>query len=107
MLTIQNIEKLRGSHMGGWEVTDVESAGPVSYLKAYHYNIILKRNGKAAAVLIDRNENRLLKQYHMYICWEQFDNILYEAALSKESISKKDTFFGMVIHHLNEEYNKR
>jgi hypothetical protein len=107
MLRIENIGNLKGQHLGGWEVLDAESSGPVSYLNSPHYCIIFNRDGKGAALLIDRNENRLTKQYHVYICWENFDNKIYETTLSKESISKKDSFFGFVVYHLNEEYNKR
>ena len=107
MLEIQNIRMLREEHIGGWVVEDAESSVAVSYLNSPHYCIIFKRDGKGAALLIDRNENRLLKQYHVYICWENFDNKIYEITLSKESISKKDSFFGFVVYHLNEEYNKR
>jgi hypothetical protein len=85
---------------------DAESSGPVSFLKAHHYCITFKRNDKAAALLIDRLENRLTKQYHVYICWENFDNTIYETALSKESISKKDAFFGWLADIINDEYNK-
>jgi hypothetical protein len=107
MLEIQNIEKLKGSHVGGWEVLESTSAGPVSYLNSNHYCITLKRGNEAGAVLIDKMENRLTKQYHVYVCWENFDNRIYETALTKESISKKDTFFGLMLYQLNEEYNKR
>jgi hypothetical protein len=107
MLRIENIEKLKGQHLGGWEVLESTSSGPVSYLKTYHYCITFKRGDKAAALLIDRNENRLTQQYHLYVCWENFDNTIYETALSKESIGKKDAFFGWLVDIINDEYNKR
>jgi len=107
MLEIQNIEKLKGQHIGGWEILESESAGPVSYLKAHHYCITFKRGNKAAALLIDRDENRLTKQYHVYICWENFDNFIHTTSLSTENIRKKDIFFGLVLRVLNDEWNKR
>jgi hypothetical protein len=107
MLEIKNIERLRGEYIGGWEVMDSHSMEPVSYLNTHHYCITFRVNGKGAAILIDRNENRLLKQYHVYVCWESFDNRIYETTLSKESIGKRDGFFGFLMHHINEEYNKR
>jgi len=107
MLRIENIEKLKGQHLGGWEVLESTSCGPVNYLKTYHYCITFKRGTKAVALLIDRNENRLTKQYHVYVCWENFDNTIYETALSKESIGRKDAFFGWLGDIINDEYNKR
>ena len=107
MLEIQNIRMLREEHIGGWVVEDAESSGPVSYLKAHHYCITFKRDGKAAAVLIDRDINPFLKKYNVYVCWENFDNRIYETTLTKESISKKDTFLSLMTYQQNKEYNKR
>ena len=107
MLEIQNIRMLREEHIGGWVVENAESSVAVSYLNSPHYCIIFKRGDKAAAVLIDRNINPFLKKYHVYICWENFDNRIYETTLTKESISKKDTFLSLMTYQLNKEYNKR
>ncbi len=106
MLEIQNIEKLKGHHLGGWEVLESTSSGPVSYLKTHHYCVTFKRGTKAAALLIDRDENRLTKQYHLYVCWENFDNFIHQTALSKESIANKDVFFKGLADIFNFEYNK-
>ena len=107
MLRIENIGNLKGQHLGGWEVLESTSSGPVSYLIAHHYCITFKRNDKGGAVLIDRMENRLTKQYHVYVCYENFDNRIYETTLTKESISKKDTFLTLMMYQLNEQYNKQ
>ena len=107
MLEIQNIRMLREEHIGGWVIENAESSVAVGYLNAPHYSIIFKRDGNAAAVLIDRNINPFLKKYHVYICWENFDNRIYETTLTKESISKKDTFLTLMMYQLNEQYNKQ
>jgi hypothetical protein len=101
MLEIQNIERLEGQHIGGWEIKMAQSSGPVGYLNAPHYCITFDRGGKGGAVLIDRTENPFTKQYHIYVCWEMFDNIIYQTALTKESIRRRDTFLELMVYELN------
>ena len=101
MLEIQNIERLTGQHIGGWHIKMAQASGPVGYLNAPHYCITFDRNMNGGAILIDRTENPFTKQYHVYVCWEMFDNWIYQTALTKESISKKDTFLELMVYELN------
>jgi hypothetical protein len=59
-----------------------------------------------AGVLIDRNVNPLGK-YHITIVYEEWTTVIYQTELSKESIGKKDTFFGLLLYRINDEYWKR
>lgn len=107
MLNITNISKLSGQMLGNWETVDSEARGPMSYLRAHHYCITFSRGNVGGAVLIDRTENRLLKQYHIYICYENFDRVISETSWSKEGLEDKEEFFEMVTKNLDYEWNKR
>ena len=107
MLNITNISKLSGFMLGNWETVDSEARGPESYLSAHHYCITFSRGNVGGAVLIDRTENRLLKQYHIYICYENFDNIIMETSWSKEGLEDREEFLEMVVKNLDYEWNKR
>ena len=105
MLNITNIDKLSGFMLGNWETIDSEARGPKSYLRAHHYCITFSRGNVFGAVLIDRTENRLLGQYHIYICYENFDNIIMETSWSKEGLEDRVEFFEMVMKNLDYEWN--
>ena len=107
MLTINNIKGLVGKAMGSWEVVDAYECGHMSYLKADHYCITFKKGEVGGAVLIDRNMNRLLKQYHIYVCYENYDRVILETSWSNESMWDKAEFFEMVRNNLEYEWNKR
>ena len=107
MLTINNIKGLVGKAMGSWEVVDAYECGHMSYLKADHYCITFKKGEVGGAVLIDRNMNRLLKQYHIYVCYENYDKVILETSWSNDAMWDKEEFFEMVTKNLDYEWNKR
>lgn len=107
MLNITNISKLSGQMLGGWETIDSEARGPMSYLRAHHYCITFSRGNVGGAVLIDRQMNRLLKQYHIYVCYENFDRVIMETSWSMDAMWDKTEFFDMVRKNLDYEWNKR
>ena len=114
MLTIDNIRDLNGATMNDWKVLDVGEADTNGGKGQDYYKIVFARidnTGRVlddrAGILIDRNINPLLKQYHITIVYEEWSTIIYETELSKESISKKDTFFGLILYRINDEYYKR
>jgi hypothetical protein len=104
MLTIKNFDRLRGQRMGDWEVRESIASSPKSWLKAYHYSLTLDRDGYGAAILIDRNINPLLKQYHVYVCCATFDNKIYEGAFSKQVIMDKGHFLKHMMGYIKAEY---
>lgn len=107
MLTINNVESLKGTTIGKWKIVDVFTSKTENWLKAPHYTVTFNRDGIGGAVLIDRTENRLLGQYHIYICYENFDKVILETSWSKEALFDKKDFFDMVTTNLDYEWNKR
>ena len=110
MLNITNINKLVGTTFGKWEVVDAYECGHMSYLKAHHYCITFGRGafaGRPGAVLIDRTKNRLLKQYHIYVCYDNYDTVILETSWSMDAMWEKEEFFDMVTKNLDYEWNKR
>ena len=93
--------------LGNWETVDSEARGPESYLRAHHYCITFSRGNVFGAVLIDREMNPLLKQYHIYVCYENFDRVILETSWSNESMWDKEEFFEMVTKNLDYEWNKQ
>lgn len=106
MLTIRNIGEVKNMMMGHWRVVEIGESKRENWLKAPHYYITFSRGSHGAAVLIDRTENRLLKQYHIYICYENFDNIIETTSWSKEGLLDREEFFEMVIKNLDYEWNR-
>ena len=113
MLTIGNIRDLNGITMNDWKVLDVGEADTNGGKGQDYYKIVFARvdnTGRVlddrAGVLIDRNQNPKEK-YKIVIVYEEWSTIIYETELSKESISKKDTFFGLILYRINDEYWKR
>lgn len=107
MLTIDNLSNLSGTTIGNWEVLSAFESGPISYLNAHHFCITFERDSIGAAVLIDREENRLLKQYHIYICYSNFNNIIQSTSWSKGELRYKKEFFEMVTKSLDYEYHNQ
>ena len=107
MLTIQNIENLKGMNLGYWKVSDAEASRPTNWLMTEHYCIRVHRNGEAAAILIWRNINPLTKQYHVNVCYEDFSNKIYEGAFSKSVIMDKGHFLANMMAHVKAEYEIR
>jgi hypothetical protein len=107
MLTIKNIEGLRGERLGYWEVVDSMASKPRKWLMTEHYCITLDRKGNGAAILIDRNINPLTRQYHVYICYEDFTNRIHETSLSKRTLMDKGHFLKHMMGYIKYEYEMR
>jgi hypothetical protein len=112
MLTINNIGDLNGTGMNDWKILEACEKQNVERGEAY-YKIVFARmdnTGRVlddrAGVLIDRNVNPLGK-YYITIVYDEWTTVIYQTELSKESISKKDTFFGLILYRINDEYWKR
>jgi hypothetical protein len=107
MLTIRGIEDLRGTHLGYWKVMEAGEESPKSWLKSFHYCITMDRKGDGAAILIDREINPLTKQYHVYVCYEDFDNRIHETSLSRRTIMDKGHFLKHMMGYIKYEFQKR
>ncbi len=107
MLKIQNIEGLNDKVIRGWKVTDAEACRPTKWLMTEHYCIRLNKYGEAAAILIDRWINPLTKQYHVYVCYEDFSNKIYEGAFTKRVIMDKGHFLKHMMGYITAEYEMR
>jgi hypothetical protein len=110
MLTIGNIRDLNGKELNDWKIINVDEDNIESEQR---YKIIFARidnigvmQDDRAGILIDRNQNTQ-GQYKIIIVYEEWSTIIYETELSKESIGKKDTFFGLILYRINDEYWKR
>ena len=110
MLTINNIKDFNGKELNNWKIINVDEDNIESEQR---YKIIFARidnigvmQDDRAGMLIDRNQNSQ-GQYKIIIVYEEWSTIIYETELSKESISKKDTFFGLILYRINDEYWKR
>jgi hypothetical protein len=110
MLTIGNIRDLNGKELNDWKIINVDEDNIESEQR---YKIIFARidnigvmQDDRAGMLIDRNQNSQ-GQYKIIIVYEEWSTIIYETELSKESIGKKDTFFGLILYRINDEYWKR
>ena len=104
MLTIENIEGLNDTTIGGWKVREAGASKPTKWLPTEHYCITLDRYGNGAAILIWRNINPLTKQYHVYVCYDEFSNRIYEGAFSKVVIMDKGHFLKNMVGYMNAEY---
>ena len=108
MLTIKNIEGLNGEPINGWNVNEARANKPTKWLPTEHYCITLaKYNSEGAAILIDRWINPLTKQYHVYVCYDEFSNRIYEGAFSKRVIRDKGHFLKNMMGYVNAEYEMR
>ena len=112
MLTIQNIGDLNGAQLNDWKILEACEKQNVERGEDY-YKIVFARmdnTGRVlddrAGVLIDRNVNPLGK-YHITIVYDEWTTVIYQTELSKESIGKKDAFFGLLLYRINDEYYKR
>ena len=113
MLTIKNIEYLKGKELNDWRILDAgkdlrAELGKNIYLLTFaRIDKIGVMQDDRAGVIIDRNINPLLKGYHIkivYECWAyEIDTIVWPAV----NIRNKDAFFGRVLYKINEEYWKR
>jgi len=107
MLTIENIEKLNDTYLGYWQVAEAKARRPMKWLMTEHYSISLGRANDGAAILIDRNINGLTKQYHVYVCYDSFDNKIYEGSFSKRVIMDKGHFLKHMMGYIKAEHALR
>ena len=112
MLTINNIGDLNGTRMNDWKILEACEKQNLQRGEDYYKIVFAKmdRSGvmqdDRAGVLIDRNVNPLGK-YHITIVYDEWTTVIYQTELSKESIGKKDAFFGLLLYRINDEYWKR
>ena len=112
MLTIQNIEYLKGQELNDWKVLDAgqdlrAQLGKNIYLLTFARLDKGVMQDDRAGVIIDRNINPLLKGYHIKIVYEDWTYEIHSTAWTVENIGNKDAFFGMILNKINEEYYKR
>ena len=107
MLTIENIGKLTDTVFGNWTVMEAYECTPRRWLNREHYSISFDRGGHGAAILIDRTLNRLTKQYHVYVCYNDFTDVIYECGLRKEALMDSSAFITHLISYINREYDLR
>ena len=107
MLTIENIEGLNNTTIGGWKVREAGASKPTKWLPTEHYCISLGKQNSGAAILIDRWINPLTKQYHVYVCYDEFSNRIYEGAFSKRVIMDKGHFLKHMMGYIKAEHALR
>ena len=107
MLKIKNIEKIRDVRFGEWKVMEAIESTPRRWLNCHHYSISFDRAGHGAAILIDRSINRLTKQYHVYVCYNDFTDVIYECGLSSIALSDGMNFIRHLVRFMNNEYDLR
>ena len=113
MLTIQNIGNLKGKELNAWRILDAGEDTRAELGK----NIYILTFGRLdnvgtllddrAGVIIDRDMSELMSGYQIRVVYESWGYELHTTYWRKENIMNKDTFFGMVLHKINEEYYKR
>ena len=112
MLTIQNIENLKDTTLNNWKILDAgvgrAEIGKNIYILTFarfdKLGVILDDR---AGVIIDREMSELMSGYQIRVVYENWDYELHTTHWRKENIMNKDTFFGMVLNKINEEYWKR
>jgi hypothetical protein len=113
MLTIKNIGNLNGAQLNDWKILEAcEKQNPQR--GEDYYKIVLARMDNSgvmqddrAGVLIERNINPLLKQYHITIVYDEWSTIIYEGSIPIDKISDKNVVFGLILYRINAEYYKR
>jgi hypothetical protein len=112
MLTIKNIEYLKGQELNDWKVLDAgqdlrAELGKNIYLLTFARLDKGVLQDDRAGVIIDRNINPLLKGYHIKIVYESWDYEIDTIVWPAVNIRDKDVFFGRILYKINEEYYKR
>jgi hypothetical protein len=106
MLKLNNIEKLKGAHIGKWEVMGVETCGSHEHhINTEHYNIRLSRNDIGAAIQIERHAGEY--GYNVCICYEQYDKFISTTPWPKDRLLNKDNFLASMQVVLDAEYDKK
>jgi hypothetical protein len=113
MLTIQNIGDLNGARLNDWKVLEACQKQNPQRGEDYYKIVLARLDNKGvmlddrAGVLIDRNINPLLKQYHITIVYDEWSTIIYEGSIPLDKISDKNVVFGLILYRINAEYYKR
>jgi hypothetical protein len=113
MLTIQNIGDLIGAQLNDWKVLEACEKQNPQRGEDYYKIVLARMDNKGvmlddrAGVLIDRNINPLLKQYHITIVYDEWSTIIYEGSIPIDKISDKNVVFGLILYRINAEYYKR
>ena len=113
MLTIQNIGDLNGAQLNDWKVLEACEKQNPQRGEDYYKIVLARMDNKGvmlddrAGVLIDRNINPLLKQYHITIVYDEWSTIIYEGSIPLDKISDKNIVFGIILYRINAEYYKR
>ena len=113
MLTIQNIGDLNGAQLNDWKILEACQKQNPQRGEDYYKIVLARMDNKGvmlddrAGVLIDRNINPLLKQYHITIVYDEWSTIIYEGSIPIDKISDKNVVFGLILYKINEEYYKR
>jgi hypothetical protein len=113
MLTIQNIGDLNGAQLNDWKVLEACQKQNPQRGEDYYKIVLARMDNKGvmlddrAGVLIDRNINPLLKQYHITIVYDEWSTIIYEGSIPLDKISDKNLVFGIILYRINAEYYKR
>jgi len=113
MLTIENIEKLKDTTLNNWKILD--AGGDTRFQLPKNIYVLtfgrLDNTGTLlddrAGVIIDRDISQLMSGYGIRVVYENWDYELHTTYWRKENIMRKDTFFGMVLNKIDEEYWKR
>ena len=112
MLTIKNIEYLKGKELNDWKILaageDIRSQlGKNVYLLTFARLDKGVMQDDRAGVIIDRNISQLMSGYHIKIVYEDWTYEIGTSYWAAVDIRNKDAFFGMVLNKINEEYWKR
>ena len=113
MLRIQNIGDLNGAQLNDWKVLTAGEDNRPELGKNIYIITLARLDNKGvmlddrAGVLIDRNINPLLKQYHITIVYDEWNTIIYEGSIPIDKISDKNLVFGIILYRINAEYYKR
>ena len=113
MLTIKNIGNLNGAQLNDWKVLEACEKQNTQRGEDYYKIVLARMDNKGvmlddrAGVLIDRNINPLLKQYHITIVYDEWSTIIYEGSIPIDKISDKNLVFGLILYRINAEYYKR
>jgi hypothetical protein len=113
MLRIKNIGNLNGAQLNDWKVLEACEKQNPQRGEDYYKIVLARMDNKGvmlddrAGVLIDRNINPLLKQYHITIVYDEWSTIIYEGSIPLDKISDKNLVFGIILYRINAEYYKR
>jgi hypothetical protein len=106
MLKLNNIEKLKGAHIGKWKVVGVEECDSSEHhINTEHYNIRLSRNDIGAAIQIERHAGEY--GYNVCVCYEQYDKFISITPWPKDRLLNKDNFLASMQGVLDAEYDKK